>query len=92
MFHSLVRAYPLRISHANHSSRFHTQNNELDTARSTIFSDDEYRVDPMPTSQASLLAFAMLSEYLITAVFEYMLAEHLGQNLRLTKRVFPAFT
>ena len=60
--------------------------------RSIFFSDDEYRVDPMPTSQASLLAFAMLSEYLMTAVFEYMFAEHLGQNLRLTKRVFPTFT
>ncbi len=70
----------MRISHANHSRRFHTQNNELDTARSTIFSDDEYRVDPTPTSQASLLAFAMLSEYLITAIVEYVLAEPVRQN------------
>jgi hypothetical protein len=34
----------------------------------------------MPTSQASLLAFAMLSEYLITAIVEYMLAEHVRQK------------
>ena len=39
-----------------------------------------YRVDPMPTSLASLLAFAMLSEYPRTAIVEYMLAEHVRQK------------
>jgi hypothetical protein len=39
--------------------------------RSIFFSDDEYRIDPMPISQASLLAFAMLSEYPLTVIIEY---------------------
>lgn len=39
--------------------------------RSIFFSDDEYRIDPMPISQASLLAFAMLSEYPLAAIIEY---------------------